>query len=117
MYQEDAEKSGREQDYTFYRDSVNWWMDNFHLIKLSVPEGFEDMDDQLWEIWEEWNRKYDKHHIPYLLDSNYDEEPRDLIGREIIYGHKTKEDEEMDITWDKIADMFDGVQRDDTNNI
>jgi hypothetical protein len=86
MYKEDADKVGGElwSAYTFYRDSVIWWMDNFHLIKISVPDGFEDMDDRMWEIWEEWYRKYDPDHIPFMLDSDYDWEDEDMSGRKMI---------------------------------
>jgi hypothetical protein len=83
IIREDAEHT----DYCneTYQASIEWWLNNFHYMKLEVPAGFEDMAEQNWERWEEWSRKYDKDHIPFMLDTNYEDIFReDWRGREII---------------------------------
>lgn len=58
--------------YEYYSEEVNeqtclpevlklrqWWLDNFRLMELEVPDGFEDCDElEAWQRWEIWEQLY-----------------------------------------------------------
>jgi hypothetical protein len=71
LYEYYAEPIERHQCLDSFWELRQWWLDNFRLIELDVPEGFEDCDDlEMWQRWEIWEQKYDPEYWDYQREWN-----------------------------------------------